>query len=546
VHAFARAVYEEGRKDGTSAIGLPSQQGTRRMRIRDWILLAAVAASASCGGSGTPGGTKTPPPSNSTLPPSSTLAAKCAAPRSGIDPTTGAAYPDQPGTAVDEKSWLRSWSDELYLWYRELPNVDPAGPQTVPAYFDLLRSTATTASGRFKDRFHFTYPTADWIALSQSGVGAGYGVQWIILANRPPRKLVAAYNQPGSPAATQNVTRGVEVLTVDGADLVNGNDAATVDKLNRGLFPSAAGETHTFYIRDPGPTGSFRTIPMVSANVQSTPVQKTQAIPTAPTVGYMLFNDHIATAEDGLIAAVNDLKTANVKDLILDIRYNGGGYLAIASEIAYMIAGPGPTAGKVFERLAFNDKYPTTNPVTGRPLTPTPFYNKSLNFGSTPAGQPLPHLDLNRVFVLTGGGTCSASESIINGLRGANVEVIQIGSATCGKPYGFYPKDNCGTTYFTIQIQGVNDKGFGDYADGFTPGTGGPADPRGCNVADDFTHELGDPNESRLAAALSYASNGTCPAAPMAVAQWEAVRTSAAAEGELVRSPWRENRILGR
>jgi hypothetical protein len=66
-------------------------------------------------------------------------------------------------------------------------------------------------------------------------------------------------------------------------------------------------------------------------------------------------------------------------------------------------------------------------------------------------------------------------------------------------------------------------------------------------VADDFTHELGDPNESRLAAALSYrATNGTCPAAPMAVAQWEAVGTSAGAEGDLVRSPWRENRILGR
>ena len=58
--------------------------------------------------------------------------------------------------------------------------------------------------------------------------------------------------------------------------------------------------------------------------------------------------------------------------------------------------------------------------------------------------------------VLTGPDTCSASESVINGLRGVDVEVNLIGGPTCGKPYGFYPQDNCGTTYFAIQFQGVN------------------------------------------------------------------------------------------
>jgi hypothetical protein len=57
------------------------------------------------------------------------------------------------------------------------------------------------------------------------------------------------------------------------------------------------------------------------------------------------------------------------------------------------------------------------------------------------------------VFVLTGGGTCSASEAFMNGLRGVGVEVIQIGSTTCGKPYGFYAQENCGTTYFSIQFR---------------------------------------------------------------------------------------------
>ena len=91
-----------------------------------------------------------------------------------------------------------------------------------------------------------------------------------------------------------------------------------------------------------------------------------------------------------------------------------------------------------------------------------PFHSTTQGFSATP-GQPLPTLNLPRVFVLTGPDTCSASESIINSLRGIGVEVVQIGSTTCGKPYGFYPQDNCGTTYFSIEFRGVNAMNFGDY-----------------------------------------------------------------------------------
>jgi hypothetical protein len=237
--------------------------------------------------------------------------------------------------------------------------------------------------------------------------------------------------------------------------------------------------------------------------------------------------------------AVNQLKTAGVTDLVLDIRYNGGGYLAVASEAAYMIAGPAQTAGKTFEKIVFNDKYPATDPVTGQPLTPEPFLSVAQGLSVT-AGQALPHLDLHTVYVLTGPNTCSASESIINSLRGINVNVIQVGSTTCGKPYGFYPQDNCGTTYFSIEFQGVNQKGFGDYSDGFIPASALPAGVPGCQVADDFTHTLGDPNEARLAAALQYRANSTCPPATMAVNALQ----MPASDGVAIKSVWRQNRWL--
>jgi hypothetical protein len=288
---------------------------------------------------------------------------------------------------------------------------------------------------------------------------------------------------------------------------------------------------------------------MVSANVTSAPVQSVGTISTAAgKVGYMLFNSHLATSEQALVNAFRQLAAANVADLVLDVRYNGGGYLDIASEVAYMVAGSGPTAGRTFEKTTFNDKHPTRNPVTGQLLVPVPFHTTSQGF-SVPSGEALPALRLPRVVVLTGANTCSASESIINGLLGVGVSVVQIGLTTCGKPYGYYPQDNCGTTYFSIELKGVNDKGFGDYADGFSPanatGTAGVLTP-GCAVADDLDHALGDPKEARLAAALGYLANGSCPAASAVPSVAGETEAPVPGDGTLVRSPWRENRILRR
>jgi len=494
--------------------------------------------------------------SNSTWVPGSFLSSKtyfarCVAPRSGIDPATNQAFPDVRGTVTDENNFLRSYSDETYLWYSEIVDRDPAQHAT-PQYFDLLKTTATTPSGNPKDQFHFTYPSDEWYQLSQSGVSAGYGAEWALLRSTPPREAVVAYTQPNSPATAPAamLTRGARILFVDGVDLVNDNSTTGVATLNAGMFPSNSGESHTFVVRDPG-SSATRSITMVSANIASAPVQSVSLIATpSGNVGYMVFNDHIAPAEEALINAVDQLIAGDIVDLVLDIRYNGGGYLDIASEFAYMIAGPARTAGMTFEQLQFNDKNPSTDPITGQPLAPIPFHNRTQGF-SGPTRDPLPSLNLARLFVLTGPGTCSASESIINSLRGVNVEVIQIGSTTCGKPYGFYATDNCGTTYFTIQFRGVNAQNFGDYADGFSPANTSPAAGvalPGCSIGDDFEHSLGDPLEARLAAALNYRDTPMCPAASGLVhpglAKTGADGSLALRDGSLRKSPWQQNRIL--
>lgn len=459
-------------------------------------------------------------------------AAQCAAPRTGTDPyNQNRPYPDQQGTLTDERDWLYAYMDAIYLWYREIPDVDAAGytvakygsaPDAMDAYFQALKTPRHTASGKLEDNFSFTYPTDQWNALSQSGLYVSYGVQFAALTTKPPRDYRVAYTEPRRPTSNDVIERGAKILSVDGVDLVNGDDT---DTLNAGLFPSDEGERHSFRIRDVD--GSERDIMLTAAAVTETPVQNVKTVTTATgAVGYMLFNDHIATAEGQLIDAVNTLKNAGVSDLVLDIRYNGGGYLDIASELAYMIAGRDRTSGKPFEQLRFNDK----NPLAGSSDATTDFHRTTVGFDpSVSSGSALPTLNLGRVFVLAGPGTCSASEAVVNGLRGVDVDVVLIGDTTCGKPYGFYPEDNCGLTYFAIEFQGVNAKSFGDYADGFVPQ---------CNVADDFSHALGDPREDLLATALSYRDSGGCPVGVK--------RASDRPPLKLLRSPLRENMIIKR
>lgn len=460
------------------------------------------SSSSSSGGSGTwtPG----------VYLPSSNFDAMCAAPRAGTS--------DRRGTATDENNWLRSWTNELYLWYGEVTDRDPSLYATVD-YFPLLRTTATTTSGQRKDKFHFTYDTDVWNSLSQGGVEAGYGAEFdVVLLSPPnniPRRITVAFTESGTPAVNQ-LSRGDEILQVDGADAVNGGTQAVVDVLNAGLFPSATGQSHTFLVR--GTNGLNRTVTLTSATITHIPVPIVTTFNTnSGQVGYIQFNDHIATAETPLMNAITLLDNANVTDLILDLRYNGGGYLDLASELSYMIANTTLTAGRTFEKIVFNDKNPNRNPVTGQALTPTPFHTRTQGFtGAGPANVALPTLNLNSVYIITGPGTCSASESIINSLRGVSVNVFLIGSTTCGKPYGFYPTDNCGTTYFSIQFRGENAANFGDYTDGFSPANttanAGTSVP-GCSVADDFSHALGDPAEARIAAALSFraSNNLNCP-----------------------------------
>lgn len=495
---------------------------------RAMVAAAVFVALASCGGGG---GSSAPP-----------LVGAGAQSCSVNNPyRADATSPTTLGNLGTEKTWLRDYVDHQYLWYSEVPNVNASAAAfsnesdvftSLDNYFNALLTPARTDSDKLKDQFSFIYPTAAWDQLINSGSTVGYGIEWHFASPTPPRGIRVAYVHAGSTAFTNGIQRGDTLVLADNVS-ADDNTPTGVGALNNALFP-AAGTSHGFRFSR---AGNPFDVTMTAGNVALNSVEQRVLSVNGQNVGYLLFNDHVLTAEQPLINAVQALKNANVTDLVLDLRYNGGGYLYIASELAYMIAGAAPTANKVFESTVFSDKRANENAATG-------FFNVAcvpdVNFQCT-SSAPLPTLNLSRVFVLTSGGTCSASEAIVNGLRGVNIDVHLIGGATCGKPYGFFGQDNCGISYFPIEFQGVNDKGFGDYADGFIPGgtgAGGNNVP-GCAANDDLDHPLGDPAEGQLAAALFHRGSSTSACLPVMVSQRAAPlaagRSDAVALGRVIK-----------
>ena len=222
-------------------------------------------------------------------------------------------------------------------------------------------------------------------------------------------------------------------------------------------------------------------------------------------------------------AALSDFKSQNIDQLVVDLRYNGGGYLALASALAYGVAGPARTQGKTFETLRYNDKRSSKNENM-------PFYSSDLD------GRAIEAMNFSKIYVLTTDQTCSASESFINGLRGVDVEVVQIGGTSCGKPYGFEPQDNCGITYAAMEFDGVNQKGQGGYADGLAPQ---------CAVRDDLTHALGDPNEAMFADAIARHRGLACSsvAASRALGS-QNLRGLGMSDFKLIKPEWQRGKII--
>lgn len=499
------------------------------MRVLDGLQLAVLLGLVSCGGGGGGGGSDIVAEKTS-----QELAQVCAKENylSG-DATTATTA----GDLADEKRWVKAYMSERYLWYRDIPSVDPTAAAynllttsggldavySVYEYFLALLNPQKRASGRRVDEFSFAVSTAEWNAHVQ-GESLDYGWKVATQGEGSTRRVWVSYvfptTTPGT-AGSNGIQRGDEIVSVDGIRADDGTHAAQFDER---LTPSKPG-VHTFVLLQ----GGRQVTKTLTAASTVFPQAEHRVLDRGGVRwGYLLFNSHIQGVEKYLLQAMDAFKAQGVTALAVDLRYNSGGYLSIANGLAYAVAGAQKAQGRVFETTRFNDKQSKEN---GDLL----FENKTL-FGE----QSYATLNLSKIYVLTTEQTCSASESFINSLRGIDVEVEIIGTTTCGKPYGYYPQDNCGLTYAAMEFEGVNAKGQGGYSEGLAPT---------CVVSDDLTHALGNPAEALFAQAIARQQGAACTATParMALSAAKAFRRGAGvADLVPVQAEWKKHKFLRR
>ncbi len=420
-----------------------------RARLAPTLLLVALLA--ACGGGGGAGG-------------------------------SGIGSGDPAACSLDsQKVQLRASLDSEYLWYSQLQSPDPAAFGTLSDYLGALLSPGVPGNAAFpRDRWSGLQTTEAFQRLFGDGQSLGFG---LAVAGREVARTTQPLRvrsvEPRSPAARAGVVRG------DTIERVNGQPAAALTAADNfdWLVTDQVGAPLELQLRDTA--GALRTVNLRAEvyDLQPVPTATVLRSPAGRRVGYVVLSDFISQSTAPLDAAFAQFRAAAVQELVVDLRYNGGGLVQLAADLASRIR---PQAsGQAFSRLVYSDRQADRN----------------LTFAFN--SQPQALGGLSRVYVLTGVRTCSASELLINGLK-PFVDVVQLGGTTCGKPVGFQPRDNgCGSTVSQVNFESVNANGEGRYWDGIAAR---------CEVAEDWNRPLGDPSERLTAAALTHADTGACPA----------------------------------
>jgi C-terminal processing protease CtpA/Prc len=372
---------------------------------------------------------------------------------------------------ASQKNWLRSYMLDWYYWAGQSPNPEPDGYATLADYFQALKYASYPGTG--VEPWSYVQDSTSYNQYFAEGITMGYGLFVNGLEGQLPLKVRMV--EPKSPAGLAGVLRGDVIKAIDGvADtvLITGDFAV--------LSPAQIGQQIRVDVERDGTPLQF-TLTAAEYTLTPVPVSATLGAGTA-RVGYVVLKDFIVQAESELSTRLEAMRANGATDLVVDLRYNGGGRISTANHFASQILGA-DHGGEVFTTLSYNARHPSSD--------------TSFRLDAVPGAA------FQRVVVLTGPRSCSASELLINGLRPYAQQIVTIGATSCGKPYGFNPVGSCGNTFSIVNFRALNALGVADYESGIAPT---------CAVAEDFSGAFGDPAETLTAAALGYLQTGICPA----------------------------------
>ena len=376
-------------------------------------------------------------------------------------------------SVLSQNQWVDRQMRDYYLFYDQVPDLNLNDYDSPEALIADLRVAEF-------DPFSNITDAARLAQLYAEGTSFGFGFRVRRDANGLPR-VARVYTD--SPMGRANVKRSDIIVSVNGIPW---------DEIDSDVYTALVGTDDnplkTSWVFRDSAAGETRQVELKQSLYSINTVLHNQVI-THPQysgkIGYLVFEQFLGPSEAELDQVLGNFLQNDVTDLILDLRYNGGGLTRIARKLISQIAGPN-TDGELLIEYRNNDKY--------RDLDQQRLFRpQSIN------------LDLKRLVVITSASTASSSEIVINSLR-PYIDVVTVGSTTAGKPYVSGARDFCGKSINAMSAQGVNASGESVFG-------GLVAD---CSATDDLTRGFGviDGNlEGMAKSAADYLVFGSCGAA---------------------------------
>jgi C-terminal processing protease CtpA/Prc len=383
--------------------------------------------------------------------------------KKNVSPATTAETVDQLA-----RDYLYDAMNQYYFWYNLMPAVVKTDYKDPYTLLDAMMYKTL-------DRWSFVQTYEEYLAMSQ-GDFVGHGISLGLDPNNQVR-IVQIYNN--SPLYSLGVRRGWIVKQLNGTDLAPiflANDATAYNNL---IGASTAGITNTFLFQTPQGKDSTIVSTKAAFTLNTVLLADTLHLKSGIT-GHLVFDQFIQPSNDELLTAFTYFSQNNITDLIVDLRYNGGGDISVLTNMASYLAGTAKL-NTPFLQLTFNDKNTS--------------YNTTYNFNSV----AFP-LSITKLIIITTRETASASEDFINGLKPI-LDVHTLGDTTNGKPVGMIGIPyQTSYMFWPITFSLVNSAGQGGFYKGFAPDK---------YVPDDFTHDWNDRNEACFKEAIYYLEHGT-------------------------------------
>jgi C-terminal processing protease CtpA/Prc len=384
-----------------------------------------------------------------------------------------------PTLDTEARDYLYTQMNQYYLWYNLIPAVTKEDYKDPYELLEAMRYKAL-------DRWSFVQTYAEYTAQS-TGSFVGHGISMGLDGTTNLVRIVQIYRN--SPLYAAGVRRGWIVKKLNGTDLapifIEKNGTAYSNLIG----PSTADITNTFLFQTPAGKDSTITSQKSAFTLNTVIIADTLHLKSGIT-GHLVFDQFISPSNQELKDAFTYFSQNNIKDLIVDLRYNGGGDLSVLTNMASYVAGSSKFSTP-FLTLAFNDKNTK--------------YNTTYNYNTISAP-----LSISKLIVITTRGTASASEDFINGLKPV-FDVKTIGDTTNGKPVGMvgipYNKDYM---FWPISFSLVNASNQGEFYKGIPPIK---------VVADDFTHDWNDRKEACLREAIYYLEHDAVSTKSLSVEQ---------------------------